>query len=178
MHRNMILIPLRPAMKQVMHMRLLVGFLFSFALLTSQAAFSQKNSTFGASSGEKFGSEAILGTWSPEDNAFQVKIEKIGNKYYGKLVWLNNPTGADGQPKKDELNPDPALRGTPFLGLRTLRDMEYLGNDSWGNGTIYDPETGKTYDCKITLKDKNSANIRGFMGISILGKTINFSRID
>ncbi|MBK7099335.1 MAG: DUF2147 domain-containing protein [Sphingobacteriales bacterium] len=43
------------------------------------------------------------------------------------------------------------------------------------NGRIYDPESGKTYNCKMWLDD-HQLKVRGFMGVSILGKTETFSR--
>lgn len=121
--------------------------------------------------------EDILGVWTNSDKILRVKIEKIGSHYFGKLVWLEKPNEPDGTPKLDKFNPDPALRKVPFIGLRIMKDMKYRGNGVWGGGTLYDPEKGKSYGCKITMISKDAANIRGFIGVSLLGKTEKFSRV-
>lgn len=158
-------------------MKLIIS-IFLLAILATGNSNAQK--VYASSGNEKstdLGSDALMGTWAPEDNAFHVQIERIGNKYYGKLVWLDRPNNADGTPKKDVYNPDPSLRSMPFMGLRTLRDMEYKGTNIWSGGTIYDPESGKTYDCRIVLNNSNQAEIRGYMGVVILGKTVLFHRV-
>lgn len=126
---------------------------------------------------EKYGENALTGVWINEEKSVKVKIERIGRKFYGKIIWLEKPNWPDGTPKLDKYNPDPALRSTPFIGLRTLRDMEYEGNDTWGGGTLYDPESGKTYGCRITLENHNLALIRGYMGFRLLGRTVRFERV-
>ena len=42
---------------------------------------------------------------------------------------------------------------------------------AWKGGRIYDPETGKTYRCGIKLGDDDRLRLRGFLGISLLGRT-------
>ena len=55
--------------------------------------------------------------------------------------------------RKDENNPDPALRERLLEGTTILKDFTYAGDKLWKGGTIYDPNNGKTYDCKITFID-------------------------
>lgn len=136
--------------------------------ITAQADLLQSNS---------FTEDDILGVWTNSDKIVKVKIEKIGSHYFGKLVWLEKPNEPDGTPKLDKLNPDPSLRKVPFIGLRIMKDMKYRGNGVWGGGSLYDPEKGKSYGCKITMVSKDAANIRGFIGVSLLGKTEKFSRV-
>jgi uncharacterized protein (DUF2147 family) len=58
-----------------------------------------------------------------------------------------------------------------------MKDMKYKGNGVWSGGTLYDPEKGKTYGCKISLVNMNVASIRGFIGVALLGKSEKFSRV-
>lgn len=74
-------------------------------------------------------------------------------------------------------NPDPKLRNREVVGLVMLNDFVFDGNKTWNDGTIYDPREGKTYSCKITLKDKNTINVRGYVGISMFGRTEVWTRI-
>ncbi len=106
--------------------------------------------------------DKLLGLWQPSNGKARIKIEKIGSKYYGKIVWLREPNDPDsGQPKTDKNNPDESLRDTPLRGYRILKDFEYTGKKEWTKGTIYDPENGSTYDCIIKLKNDNTLDIRG-----------------
>ena len=117
-------------------------------------------------------SDAIIGRWFTKDYKGIVQIYKNTNgKYYGKITWLSEPTESNGQPKKDDQNPDRNLRNTPVVGLIILKDFSFKGEHIWDKGTIYDPENGKTYTCKMKLVKDNQLEIRGFIGISAIGRT-------
>jgi uncharacterized protein (DUF2147 family) len=105
-------------------------------------------------------------------------VEKIGNKYFGKIVWLREPEDpATGQPKVDKNNPDESMRSTPLRGYRLLKDFVYSGKGEWTEGTIYDPENGTLYSCVITLTDENTMDIRGYIGVKALGRTDVWKRL-
>ncbi len=117
----------------------------------------------------------ILGKWTNPSGEGQVLIYKKDNKYYGKLVWLKIPD-RDGKPKMDIHNPDKALQTRPELGLELLNHFTYNGEDEYEDGTIYDPKSGKTYSCKMTL-NSNTLKIRGYVGISLFGRTEAWTRV-
>jgi uncharacterized protein (DUF2147 family) len=48
----------------------------------------------------------------------------------------------------------------------------------WSGGTIYNPDDGKTYSCKLTMMDPKTMKVRGYFGISILGKTQIWNRVE
>lgn len=122
--------------------------------------------------------DRLLGVWEPSNGKARVKIEKIGPKYYGKIVWLKEPVDPKtNQPKTDKNNPDESLRSVPLKGYRLLKDFSYSGNNSWSEGTIYDPENGSTYSCTISMKDANTLDIRGYIGISTFGRTDVWKRL-
>jgi uncharacterized protein (DUF2147 family) len=122
--------------------------------------------------------DRLIGVWEPSHGKARVKIEKIGAKYYGKIVWLREPNDPNtGQPKVDKNNPDESLRTVPLRGYRLLKDFSYGGNEEWSEGTIYDPENGNTYSCVITLKDANTLDIRGYIGVKALGRTDVWKRL-
>lgn len=121
--------------------------------------------------------DKIIGIWTPSDGRSKIKIEKIGTKYFGKVVWLKEPNDpATGQPKLDKNNPDAALRQSPVKGLRIFKDFVYKGKGEWGNGSVYDPKNGKTYSCVINKKDDNTVDIRGYVGIKTFGRTDTWKR--
>lgn len=116
--------------------------------------------------------DALIGVWEPSNGKARVKIDKIGNKYFGKIVWLREPEDPEtGKPKLDKNNPDKSMQNVPLRGYRMLKDFVYQGDGEWVDGTIYDPESGSTYSCVIKLKDENTLDIRGYVGVKVLGRT-------
>ena len=121
--------------------------------------------------------DKILGFYLSEDKDAQIKIFKATNgKYYGKIVWLDDPLEDDGVgPNLDDKNPDESLQSRPVLGLRLLNGFNYDDDDKeWEDGTIYDPSSGKTYSCYMWFdeENKNKLNIKGFvMGMRFIGKS-------
>jgi uncharacterized protein (DUF2147 family) len=117
----------------------------------------------------------ILGEWyNGAKDATLIIFEKDG-KVYGKIHWLKEPL-ENGKPKVDKNNPDPSKRNTPAIGLVIMKDFVKTKENFWENGTIYDPNNGKTYKCHMTLKDKNTLDVRGYIGFSLLGRTENWVR--
>jgi uncharacterized protein (DUF2147 family) len=122
--------------------------------------------------------DRLLGIWEPSNGRARVKIEKIGTKYFGKIVWLKEPIDPEtSKPKLDKNNPDISLRSVPLKGYRMLKDFIYKGEDEWAGGTIYDPLSGSTYSSVIKMKDDNTLDIRGYIGVSTFGKTDVWKRL-
>jgi uncharacterized protein (DUF2147 family) len=121
--------------------------------------------------------DAIMGTWVTGSGKAHVEIKKFNNTYYGQVVWMLQPNGADGKPKTDAKNPDASKRQNTIMGLKMLLGFVYVGNKKWEDGTIYDPENGSTYKCNIEMKDSKTLNIRGYIGISWIGRTDVWKRI-
>jgi uncharacterized protein (DUF2147 family) len=113
----------------------------------------------------------ILGTWLNQEATGKVTIYKENGKYFGKLVWLRTPNDSiTGKPRTDKENPDASLKATPLIGLVNLKDFTFNGKEEWSEGTIYDPKNGKTYSCKIQFESANKLKIRGYVGVSMLGR--------
>jgi uncharacterized protein (DUF2147 family) len=69
-------------------------------------------------------------------------------------------------------------KGKPILGMEIIRGLKPDG-DHWGGGTILDPETGKVYDCKVTLQDGGAKlSVRGFMGMALFGRSQVWERAE
>ncbi len=124
--------------------------------------------TMSIASAQTSPADAVLGTWLSADKDGKVQIYKQGNKYFGKLVWMKTP-------RKDTENPDAKLRSKDLQGVVLLNNFEYNGK-TWEDGTIYDPKNGKTYSCIIKKKDANTLDIRGYIGISLIGRTTTWTR--
>jgi uncharacterized protein (DUF2147 family) len=115
--------------------------------------------------------DAITGQWLSAAKDTKFMIYKSNGKYYGKVVW------GSGTQTTDEKNPNPQLRSRPLTGIVILNNFVFNGKDTWTDGTIYDPREGKTYSCKITMKDNNTLEVRGYVGISLFGRTETWTRV-
>lgn len=105
-----------------------------------------------------------------------MEIFKQGDKYYGRYLWGNQIVEKDGvTSKKDTKNPDVKLRSRDLIGITSLTGLTWDGEE-YVDGKIYNAPSGDTYKCKAWIKD-GKMNLRGFMGVSLLGKTATFHRI-
>jgi uncharacterized protein (DUF2147 family) len=127
--------------------------------------------------------DSILGIWNNEEKDAKIEIFKCAEKYCGKIVWLKMPSypadskdGVPGTQKIDLNNSNIALRARPILGLEIAHDFIYNGDNKWLNGTIYDPKNGKTYSGKMILVLPDQLDLRGFIGISLIGRTTTWTR--
>ena len=118
----------------------------------------------------------ILGVWQAGKGKGHIQIFKENGKYYGKLIWITNPKDVNGKPKLDKNNPNAALRNKPLLGLTMLKDFKY-DDGEWSGGQVYNPSDGKEYKAYIKLKDLNTLDLRGYVGISLFGKTDTWVRV-
>jgi len=119
---------------------------------------------------------AVTGVWVTPNDKSRVRIYRSHDgTFRGKIIWLKQPTyPADfkdkalaGKPKVDRHNPDKSLRGRQVLGLDVLTGFHYLpDHHAWGKGKCYDPEEGKTYECRMWLKDGGrKLKVRGYVWI-------------
>lgn len=114
--------------------------------------------------------DAILGEWLAQEKDGKIVIFKQGDQYFGKISWGKIPG------KKDTKNPDEKLRNKDLVGAVILKNFKFTGS-SWENGTIYDPNSGKTYDCILKIRDGNKTlDIRGFVGAAMFGRTSTWTR--
>ena len=80
--------------------------------------------------------------------------------------------------RKPNENPNPLctkckgnLRNKPVIGLTILKNLKQDENE-WNGGTVLDPEDGNTYKCKIEVVENGTKlKVRGFIGVSLLGRT-------
>ncbi|SDK20556.1 Uncharacterized conserved protein, DUF2147 family [Catalinimonas alkaloidigena] len=122
--------------------------------------------------------DAVVGIWKVGSGDAHVQIYKEGSEYFGKIVWLKEPNDENGKPKVDKNNPEEGKRNDPVLGMQMLRHFEYDEDNVWEDGEIYDPKSGKLYSCKMTLVKPNVLEVRGYIGISLIGRTDTWTRVE
>lgn len=119
----------------------------------------------------------IEGRWLSGDGDGWIEVTIEGDRLVGRIAGSPNdrPGGA---PRYDELNPDPALRGRPLKGLTIMSGFRYDKDGRWVDGRIYDPNSGNTYKGTIQQVDANTLKLRGYVGISLFGRTETWTRDD
>ncbi|PLQ01303.1 DUF2147 domain-containing protein [Cupriavidus pauculus] len=119
------------------------------------------------------------GTWHTIDDATGkprgvIEIAEKDGVYSGKLVKSLVP--AEGPPKVCDKCTD-ARKDQPIIGMTLLTGLRKTGDNEWTGGEILDPETGKLYKCKMSMADEGKKlNVRGFIGISLIGRTQTWVR--
>lgn len=116
---------------------------------------------------------SIVGQWWNSDKDAKIEIYQEQDTFFGKIVWVQPKD----EQKLDDKNPKENLRSQKIMGLVILKDFKF-DKDQWADGTIYDPKSGKTYSCKMSLdtSDNNKLKIRGFIGVSLFGRNEIFTR--
>ncbi|MBN3582074.1 DUF2147 domain-containing protein [Algoriphagus aestuarii] len=145
-----------------MKIRHFASVFFILFFVSSSTAFAQSNTP-------------VLGTWFNTEKTAQIEIMNSGEELLGKIIWLENPN-KDGAPVLDNANENEKLRNRPIMGLTILEGLTYQ-NGVWKGGKIYDPNSGKTYSCELKMKGKEKLEVKGYLGFSWIGKTVEWSRV-
>jgi uncharacterized protein (DUF2147 family) len=121
--------------------------------------------------------QQILGRWLSESRRGVIDIYRCEDKLCGKLVWMIEPM-RNGAPALDRNNPTAELRKRPLCGVMMLGDFRRLEERRWGDGWIYDPDSGKTYSATMSLESPSVLKLRGYVGVPLFGETQTWTRPD
>jgi uncharacterized protein (DUF2147 family) len=117
------------------------------------------------------------GIWYTKGNESIIKFQACKTAFCGTVVWLKEPTEADGSPKLDTKNPDKTKQTQPMIGVEVFSGMTPV-DDHW-KGKAYNADDGKTYDITFTVKsdkvENDIANVRGCI-MGFLCGTEQFTR--
>jgi uncharacterized protein (DUF2147 family) len=138
--------------------KILLLMLLGLALLSAHA--SDKDSPVGLwrTIDDKSGKERSLVRVGEANGQLQITIEKL----------FREP-GEEPNPLCDKCAGE--KKNKPVTGMQIGSGLKKDG-DLWSGGEILDPENGKTYKCKVWVEDKGrKLHVRGFIGVSVLGRT-------
>lgn len=118
-----------------------------------------------------FAASSPAGQWTTIDDSTGkkrsiVNISVSGDTLNGTIIKVFPQPGDTGICSKCP----GAFKGKKIQGLGFVWGLKNKGNGQWDGGKILDPKTGKVYNAKMTLKD-NKLYVRGYVGVSALGKT-------
>ena len=138
----------------------------SARLLASAVFLFASTSLFAAAAA----SSPLLGDWTTPNHA-TVRIHPCGDALCLTLIQVDpkSPYKVDGQ------NPDASLRSRPLCGLEIGSGFQPQGQGAEG-GHLYDPESGNTYKGNIELKGHDELHLRGYVGISLFGRSQTWHR--
>lgn len=107
--------------------------------------------------------ETYFGQWRIISGSV-IEIYQKNDKYYGKIIKrsmfsFTNRNGLDNK------NPDPELRTRKIVGMEIIKDLKF-DNGVMKNGTIYNADTGNTYQVRLTIseEDNNELNVLIYKG--------------
>ncbi len=123
------------------------------AMVCSLSAFAQS-------------ADQIVGTYKAEQDGkvSKIKIFKYKDGYRGQVFWVKETKNADGSIKTDVKNPDKAKQKTPVDQIVIIDKVVFNGTDTWKDGRIYDPTSGKTYKVEVKMKDAKTLEVKGKLG--------------
>lgn len=120
-----------------------------------------------------------IGTWKTIDDKTgkeksYVKIyETKSGKLQGDVTKILTP----GRENAKCIECEGDNKDKPIKGMTILWGLEKEDGE-WTDGHILDPNSGKQYKCSMKLKDKNTLEVRGYLGVSLLGRTQTWKRVD
>jgi uncharacterized protein (DUF2147 family) len=121
--------------------------------------------------------DRITGVWYNGEKTSKIEIyETKSGSFAGKIIWLKEPNDEKGKAKVDHRNPEAKLQNRPLIDLVILTGLDPDGKTKYKNGKIYDPKSGKTYSAKGELINNNTLALRGFIGVSLVGRTDTWTR--
>lgn len=121
--------------------------------------------------------QTVLGKWKTIDDESGeaksiVEVYEKSGKIYAKVVEILRA-----EHKKDICSKcDGTDKNKPILGMVIMNGLEKDGEE-YNGGTILDPQNGKKYKCYITLESPDKLKLRGYIGISIVGRTQYWTRV-
>ena len=116
-----------------------------------------------------------IGLWQDEDAQFEIYVNH--GTLSGRIVSIKNESAAEGKTMIDIHNPDPSKRARPIIGLEVMSGFVKVSDTHWDHGTIYDPRDGKTYSCSMDLDGPDTVKVRGYIGVSLFGRTETWTRV-
>lgn len=122
--------------------------------------------------------QSPLGKWKTIDDVTGkpksiVEIYEYQGKIYGRIIKLFREPNEDQDPICDKCTD--YRKNKKIMGMNVISGLTKKGTE-WSGGEIMDPKTGKIYSCYITMEGADKLKVRGYLGVSVLGRTQYWTR--
>ena len=124
--------------------------------------------------------DKIVGIWWNDKKTSKIEVKQKDGKYIGTVIYIAPEEYENGKPPIDDENPDPKLRDRSIVGLQILDGLEFNAKKKeWKDGSIYDPDSGKTYECYAWLENEKLLKLKGFVaGVRWMGRSTEWYRAE
>lgn len=117
----------------------------------------------------------FTGIWMSDKGDGATEIRACGENLCGyiySIISVPDPS----KPLRDNNNQKTEMRSRPLCGLQVLGALKKVAGDAYGDGWVYDPESGKSYSAEITVQGRMLA-VRGYVGTKLIGRTVTWTRV-
>ncbi|MEX2235585.1 MAG: DUF2147 domain-containing protein [Cyclobacteriaceae bacterium] len=119
----------------------------------------------------------VVGIWESEEKNLQIEMFEDNGEFGGRMIYFKCSSDSIMHTSRDSENPDSKYASRKLLGLKLVEDLSYQGDNVWGNGKIYDPNSGNTWEARIQLTGPNTAIVRGYWKFRWIGRSMVFNRL-
>ena len=133
--------------------------------------------------GSAFAQASPVGLWKTiDDNTKKerslIRVSEAGGVFTGKI---EKRLDADAKPTDicDQCTDD--RKNQPILGLTLIRNVKQSADDKglWDGGDFTDPDNGKVYKVRLKpIDDGKKLEVRGYIGMPMLGRTQTWIRVE
>jgi len=117
--------------------------------------------------------DPAIGYWLTENGRAVINMNQCGQELCGTVYWI-----IEGGMEFDEKNPVSEMRTRKICGLQVVNGLEKEADGEWENGNIYKADDGDTYSADVNVQQDGTLKVRGYLGVSWLGKTQIWKRVD
>ena len=126
-----------------------------------------------------FFSQGVVGIWETVNEKTgkaesHVKIYEKEGKYYGEIIKILDPKDADNLCTECS----GSFKNKKIKGMRIMWGFSKESKTKYENGKILDPNDGDIYSCNLKLENANKLKVRGYIGISLIGRSQYWNRIN
>jgi hypothetical protein len=123
--------------------------------------------------------DPVLGVWKTIDEKTNqpsslIRLDEINGELIGTVTELI-PTPGEILVTHCNLCKD-ERKGKPIIGMMIMKGLKKSSPGVWSGGEILDPEEGEIYKVKINMVNDKTLEVRGYIGIPLLGRTQTWVR--
>ena len=151
----------------------------SLQIITKLIQYTVLGAFLFVSYGNAQSTDPVLGVWKTIDEKTNqpsslIRLDEKNGELIGTVTELI-PTPGETLVTHCNLCKD-ERKGKPIIGMMIMKGLKKSSPGIWSGGEILDPEEGEIYKVKINMVDEKTLEVRGYIGIPLLGRTQTWVR--